>query len=568
MKRIIIHLVPGAIALLLLGCSDAPVLVPAPGDVAMARVASEINATATSATAISVTWADVSSTESFYEVHRSTSAGGPFVHVSSQAANTTSYNDVGLAPATQYCYKVRYGRWVGRSNTTYGSFSSVACATTLTLPTPTNVRARPFGGSVEITWTASSAADVNGYKLERAPSPAGPWEQRVGFLGGLRYTELVPDVEQQLCYRVTALAGAGGSAPSEPFCTADPRPPSALVAVGTETFVNITWVDNSGVEDGFEIYRTEIFDQIKVTLGRVAANVTAFRDDAVVTGRIYSYEVAATRDGGVSYIPAPSVTETTNGPPPAPTITASPQDGFVVVSWAPIGGAQWYRIERSIDDGSTWIEAGTTVYAWQTEFWDEPFIIEQQLCYRVFAINSKGASATASNVACTIPVAAPTDVNATWNGNVVAPEVELRWTDNSSWEDGYQILRYPGLPQNEGWDLIAELPPNATSYRDARFWTSGSYSYYVRAKKGGGGSYSINVYVWVETSSTGGARGAIGALRSQPIKAPAMRASSLSGQVVRREVLRRRARHNARKQEATMNPLARCGSRGYVKGSC
>ena len=139
---------------LLIGCDPSPVGPPTPIFRA-AEAPAGTNAVAVSESRIDVGWQDNSSTETGFEVHRSTAgASGAFALVASTGAGATTYSDVNLTPATQYCYKVRAFQTTGR-NTGDSQFSGTACATTATPPQP---------GSIHVT-TATTGAypDPDGY---------------------------------------------------------------------------------------------------------------------------------------------------------------------------------------------------------------------------------------------------------------------------------------------------------------------------------------------------------------------------------------------------------------------
>ena len=92
---------------------------------------SSTNAVAMSWSQINVGWQDNSSNESGFEVHRSTTGpSGSFTLRAATGPNITRYSDAGLTASTPYCYKIRAFRTIG-GNTTYSSFSTTACATTL-----------------------------------------------------------------------------------------------------------------------------------------------------------------------------------------------------------------------------------------------------------------------------------------------------------------------------------------------------------------------------------------------------------------------------------------------------
>jgi large repetitive protein len=85
------------------------------GSSAVVNAPSSVKATAVTYNKIELTWVDNSSNESGFEILRSTSASGTFVPVFTAAANTTSYNDSALSPATTYYYKVRAVSSTGES---------------------------------------------------------------------------------------------------------------------------------------------------------------------------------------------------------------------------------------------------------------------------------------------------------------------------------------------------------------------------------------------------------------------------------------------------------------------
>ena len=97
-------------------------------------------------------------------------------------------------------------------------------------------------------------------------------------------------------------------------------------------------------------------------------------------------------------------------------------------------------------------------------------------------------------MACTTPPAAPTDLVAS---SADGAAIDLVWTDNSNVEDGYQVWRlfndcgyyYYCYPY---WAPLADLPANATSYRDVGLNAGEVYYYFVIAVKDGGYSSSSN----------------------------------------------------------------------------
>jgi hypothetical protein len=107
---------------------------PAPFNVAPAPAPAApggLAATAVTQTQVHVAWTDNASTETGFELERSTTgAGGPFTLLASLAANTVVYDDNSVSAGNQYCYQVRAVNGGGAS-----SYAAAACATTASLNT-------------------------------------------------------------------------------------------------------------------------------------------------------------------------------------------------------------------------------------------------------------------------------------------------------------------------------------------------------------------------------------------------------------------------------------------------
>ena len=78
-------------------------------------------ATAASVSQIDLTWLDNSSNEAGFKIERKIGAGGTYSQIDSVIANVTNYSNNGLAPITNYFYRVRAYNTVGNSAyTRYG----------------------------------------------------------------------------------------------------------------------------------------------------------------------------------------------------------------------------------------------------------------------------------------------------------------------------------------------------------------------------------------------------------------------------------------------------------------
>src|SRR3989442_1191965 len=123
-----------------------------------------------------------------------------------------------------------------------------------TVNAPSNLTAT--AASNEQIWLAwlDNSTNETGFRIERSAASSGPWTS-VGTTGA-NVTAFgdnqPPAAEQPACYRVLAFNGSGDSHGSNVACTAMPIAPSSLVASAAGGAIDLTWTDNSGVEDGFQ----------------------------------------------------------------------------------------------------------------------------------------------------------------------------------------------------------------------------------------------------------------------------------------------------------------------------
>jgi hypothetical protein len=119
---------------------------------------SELGADAPSNSQIDLSWSDNSGNETGFEIERSTTGiGGSYSLLTTRPANSTSYSDVGLSSATEYCYRIRAVNGTGAS-----SYDGPACATTLSAPS----LALDFSGSTYVMFGDPPALDLAQFTVE------------------------------------------------------------------------------------------------------------------------------------------------------------------------------------------------------------------------------------------------------------------------------------------------------------------------------------------------------------------------------------------------------------------
>ena len=243
-------------------------------------------ATATGQTAISLTWDAVPNATS-YNVYSNENV------VVSGFAQTT-YIVKNLTPGTQYCYEVKAVNEAGESEA-----SESACATTESEPVtptvpaaPTNLVATATGQTtVSLTWTAvPNATSYNVYSNENVVASG---------LTVTSYTVEGLTAGTEYCYNVTAVNEIGESEHSAEACATTesvptaPAAPTNLVATATgQTTISLTWdaVQNA---TSYNVYNGE-------TVVVSGLTVTSYTVEGLTAGTEYCYKVTAVNEVGES----------------------------------------------------------------------------------------------------------------------------------------------------------------------------------------------------------------------------------------------------------------------------
>ena len=229
------------------------------------------------------------------------------------------------------------------------------------------------------------------------------------------------------------------------------RPTNTSAVPASHTRVDVRWQDNTGIETGFELFRSldGQFGSFAL-LATTGANVASFADEGLSAATSYCYRARAFRlTGGsnkYSEFSNTACTVTLAAPPPPPPPPPTPSEaasGATVVpmnsttvslSWTDNSSSEsGFRLEYSYTGGSVWQLYGLAGHGGTTAL--APGIPEQEVCYRVVAYNVSG-EAPPSNTACTTPAAGPTNLV---GSRLDAETVRFTWTDNSAVEEGYEL---------------------------------------------------------------------------------------------------------------------------------
>jgi hypothetical protein len=495
-----------------------------------------------SQTAVAVTWTDdpaPASNETNYEIYRSTKPGGPYQLVYITPADTTSYQDNGLTPNTNYYYVVR-----AVNNTGAAAGSNEAAAKTLIDNTPpsaptglmysgstltsVSLRWNPSSDNIGVkrydiyvnniknysttgtTFTVNNLDSLKWYSfvvkaVDGSGNASAPSPQVMGYTHrpGLNYKyyhgsyTMLPDfntltpVKTGIVNKIT-----NGSS----FRTQDDN-----YAVLWEGYIYIPqtanyyfatisdegskmWIDVPYSADAPPVVNADGIHTANLILGAVSLTkgyhrlaVAYFEKDGSESMGLYwgndqSIVGEEIASGFYTYEPIAGV-------PPliAPSGLTATATGYnkIKLDWQDNSENEIaFEIMRSTSPAGPFVAAGRTPPGRQT-FTDSALASATTYYYVVRSIGAISESPyTTQAMATTLP-APGTPVKPTHlvSENSTTSFISLGWIDNANNETNYQVYR--SSDDKTTFDLLATLPPNTNTYTDLTVFPYAKYYYYV-----------------------------------------------------------------------------------------
>ncbi|MBL7026222.1 MAG: SUMF1/EgtB/PvdO family nonheme iron enzyme [Candidatus Marinimicrobia bacterium] len=412
---------------------------------------------------IQLVWNDNCNFEEGYVLERNAGAG--YAHVVTLGANTTNYLDTDMAYDVLYRY--RLVAYAGPDVSDYAISSSIRSPMGFA---PTNLVTVSNDTSITLNWNDECIFE-EGFVIERNEGAGYVVQSTVG-IDVTSYTDT--DLTEGKYYQYRVAAFASGEQSDYAWSVGITSPiifaPFSLYATAIGNTIAVRWTDLCTFEEGFTVER-DAGTGFEV-IGQVAANTTNITDSDLEYGIEYRYRAAAFTSEEVSnYSNITTIISPLTFTPSS--LFAFPNTNSIDLSWQDNCIFETgFHIERDVGSGFVLIDdvgANVTTYS------DGDLVEGVTYRYRVSAFTATMQSNYSATIVVDSPIAfTPINFQAVTQNN----SIDLSWTDNCSFEDGFTIERDDG---SGTFVEIGNLGANYTFFSDDELEYYTIYRYRVAA---------------------------------------------------------------------------------------
>ena len=483
---------------------------------------SELTATCSSSSEVSLTWKDNTVIETGYVVEYSNSPTTGFTVIAELGESVTSYKHTGLQGSTVLYYRVRAVNEAGSS-----SFTNVASVTTLpsavSIVAPSDLKTTTVNATeIKIDWKDNSNNETN-FVLEVSENATS------GFvvlqeLGANVTTYLHRNLKtgDSRYYRVLAKNSSGKSAYT-PVVNGKtnfmpPTGPSELTATcSSSSEVSLTWKDNTVIETGYVVEYSNSPTTGFTVIAELGESVTSYKHTGLQGSTVLYYRVRAVNEAGSSsFTNVASVTTLPSAvdmSAPSNLVVTSVTGTDIRLSWKDNSNNETGFILEVSESGTSGFTTLRELSANAISYAHTGMGIGTTRFYRIkakFNNGMSGYSNIASGTTNFMVPTAPSNLTAT---RMSSTEVSLKWKDNTIIETGYVVE--VSNSSGSGYTVLKQLGVNATSFNHSGISSGKTYYYRVKAVNAAGSSHYTNTASILVTSASNARLNATGLTPSQ-----------------------------------------------------
>ncbi|MCP4310828.1 MAG: T9SS type A sorting domain-containing protein [Bacteroidetes bacterium] len=346
---------------------------------------------------ISLIWTDNSDSELGFQIERSTDTNDNYSVIHIAGPDVQAYTNIGLEDNTLYYYRVRAYNAAG-----FSGYTAEASATTqLSAPSaPSGLTLDNIShNSMRLNWVDNSDNETN-FEVERSLTPGTGFVPITSTAADITtYTNSGLLENTTYYYRVRATNASGNSPFSSEISATTlllaPNAPSNLVLSNiTVSTIDLSWVDNSTTESGFEIERSLRLNNGYQLIFTAGADVVTYADVNLDDNTEYFYRVRAINASGFSTYTLVVNATTLLDVPDAPSALEAAVTSVCAIDlkWTDNSDSEVrFEIERSPSVLNGFTVVGTTT-ADEVTFTDLTSTNFNRYYYRVRAYNASGYS--------------------------------------------------------------------------------------------------------------------------------------------------------------------------------